>query len=107
MMIKNGSGCIGTCGICKLTLKECREVLYDSEPNRNGSKKEQCTIMNIECTILNHKDNTCIAVKNVGMDSDDIIIKFKAYESGEWKEQYSTIINGEELIKAVQRSIRC
>ena len=107
MMIKNGSGCIGTCGACKLTLEECREVLHSSESNRNRSKKEQCAIMNIECTIPNHKDDTRIVIKNAGMDSDDVVLKLKAYENGEWREQYSTIVNGDELIKAVQRSIRC
>ena len=63
--------------------------------------------MKVECMVFDNKENACVVVKNVGADTDDVIITIKAYESGEWREQYKTIVDGYELIRAVQSAMRC
>lgn len=63
--------------------------------------------MKVECWVADNKENVCVVVRNAGDDTDDVIITIKAHESGEWREQCKTIVDGSELIKAVQRAMRC
>ena len=70
-------------------------------------------MLKVICTIsssLSDKKDKRIVVESIGnkeTKSESVIIKTEVYESNEWRVQDTLVVDGGELIAAVQRSRYC